>query len=133
MEKFRKKRELLALDLTPLIDVVFLLLIFFMVSTTFNKYAEIEIDVPSSEVEEKQNKKLPVELIIDKNGDYFLSIAGKTSPIDIKNIKTLLKDVETVSVTGDKDLRYQLIISTITTLKKEGIKNIGINFCEEKE
>lgn len=133
MEKFRKKRELLALDLTPLIDVVFLLLIFFMVSTTFNKYAEIEIDVPSSEVEEKQNKKLPVELIIDKNGKYFLSIAGKTSPIDIKNIKTLLKDVETVSVTGDKDLRYQLIISTITTLKKEGIKNIGINFCEEKE
>lgn len=131
MDKFRKKREIMALDLTPLIDVVFLLLIFFMVSTTFNKYGDIEIEIPSSNLEEKQSKKLPVELIIDKNGKYFLSIKGKVSEIDFQNIGSLLKEVDTVSVTGDKELKYQLIVSTITTLKKEGIKNIGINFCEE--
>lgn len=131
MDKFRKKREIMALDLTPLIDVVFLLLIFFMVSTTFNKYGDIEIEIPSSNLEEKQSKNLPVELIIDKNGKYFLSIKGKVSEIDFQNIGSLLKEVDTVSVTGDKELKYQLIVSTITTLKKEGIKNIGINFCEE--
>ncbi len=130
MGKFRKKRELISLDLTPLIDVVFLLLIFFMVSTTFTKYGEIDIEVPSSNVE-TEHKELPVELIIDKNGDYFLSKEGKTSAIDIKNIANILNGIETISVTGDKNLKYQLILSTITTLKKEGVKNIGINFYED--
>lgn len=130
MGKFRKKRELISLDLTPLIDVVFLLLIFFMVSTTFNKYGEIDIEVPSSNVE-TEHKELPVELIIDKNGDYFLSKEGKASAIDIKNIANILNGIETISVTGDKNLKYQLILSTITTLKKEGVKNIGINFYED--
>ena len=123
----------MSLDLTPLIDVVFLLLIFFMVSTTFDNYGEINIEVPSSDIEQDRNPQLPVELIIDKDGDYFLSSNGKTSEIDFSNIGPLLKGVETVSVTGDKNLRYQLIISAITTLKKEGIKNIGINFYEETE
>ena len=132
MGKFRKKRELISLDLTPLIDVVFLLLIFFMVSTTFNKYGEIDIEVPSSNVE-TEHKELPVELIIDKNGDYFLSKEGKTSAIDIKNIANILNGIETISVTGDKNLKYQLILSTITTLKKEGVKNIGINFYEDTQ
>jgi len=130
MGKFRKKRELISLDLTPLIDVVFLLLIFFMVSTTFTKYGEIDIEVPSSNVE-TEHKELPVELIIDENGDYFLSKEGKTSAIDIKNIANILNGIETISVTGDKNLKYQLILSTITTLKKEGVKNIGINFYED--
>lgn len=132
MGKFRKKRELISLDLTPLIDVVFLLLIFFMVSTTFNKYGEIDIEVPSSNVK-TEHKELPVELIIDKNGDYFLSKEGKTSAIDIKNIANILNGIETISVTGDKNLKYQLILSTITTLKKEGVKNIGINFYEDTQ
>lgn len=55
MAKFRKKRPLMSLDLTPLIDVVFLLIIFFMVSTTFNKYGKIDIDLPSSNLETEDN------------------------------------------------------------------------------
>jgi len=101
-----------------------------MVSTTFTKYGEIDIEVPSSNVE-TEHKELPVELIIDKNGDYFLSKEGKTSAIDIKNIANILNGIETISVTGDKNLKYQPILSTITTLKKEGVKNIGINFYED--
>ena len=130
MGKFRKKRELLVLDLTPLIDVVFLLLIFFMVSTTFSKYGGIDIEVPSANADESA-KTVTVELVIDKNGDYFLSKAGKIDPIDLANIAGALEGVETISVTGDRNLKYQQIISTITSLKKQGIRNIGINFIEE--
>ena len=45
MARYKKKRALLTPDLTPLIDVVFLLLIFFIVSTTFNKYGNIDIQL----------------------------------------------------------------------------------------
>ena len=130
MGKFRKKRELLTLDLTPLIDVVFLLLIFFMVSTTFSKYGGIDIEIPTAHVEE-EHKEVSAELIIDKNGVYFLSTKGATAPVNFEKIAAQLQGVDAVAVTADKNLKYQKIISTITALKKQGLKNIGINFTEE--
>lgn len=129
MGKYRKNKNILAVDLTPLIDVVFLLLIFFMVTTTFDKYGQIDIDVPTANVE-SLDKKLPLEIVIDKNGDYFAIRDGKTSPIDIDNLGNILIGIDSVSVTADKELKYQIIMDTITKLKKQGIENLGINFYE---
>ena len=130
MAHFRKKRPIMALDLTPLIDVVFLLIIFFMVSTTFNKYGKIDIDLPSSKLEtpEKQDKSL--EVIIDKHQNYFISENGKTRQIDFSSIDQYLKGVNEVTVSGDKDLKYQTIMDTVTKIKENGITNLGINFYE---
>ncbi|MBR8748621.1 Tol-Pal system protein TolR [Fusobacterium sp. DD29] len=130
MAQFRKKRPIMALDLTPLIDVVFLLIIFFMVSTTFNKYGKIDIDLPSSKLEtpEKQDKSL--EVIIDKHQNYFISENGKTRQIDFSSIDQYLKGVNEVTVSGDKDLKYQTIMDTVTKIKENGITNLGINFYE---
>ena len=89
MGRYRKKRKIMALDLTPLIDVVFLLLIFFMVSTTFNKYGKIDIELPSSTVV-NQTKDSKIEIVIDKNEKYFAIVDGKTSEIDINNLGELL-------------------------------------------
>ena len=93
MGRYRKKRNIMSLDLTPLIDVVFLLLIFFMVSTTFNKYGKIDIDVPVSKVSEKiENSK--IEIIIDKNENYFILKDGKTFPINLDDLGEYLKNVK---------------------------------------
>ncbi len=129
MSRFRKQRSIMALDLTPLIDVVFLLLIFFMVSTTFNKYGQINIDVPTSTAE-KTEEKIKAEIVIDKDENYFIIKNGKTSPIDINNLSEILADVKEVSVTGDKNLKYQTVMDTITKIKQQGIENLGINFYE---
>ena len=126
---YRKKINIMSLDLTPLIDVVFLLLIFFMVSTSFNKYGKINIDVPTSTVLEKaENSK--IEIVIDKNENYFIIKAGKTFPIKIENISTHLAKVKEVSITADKNLKYQTVMELITEVKKQGIENLGINFYE---
>lgn len=129
MGRYRKKRNIMSLDLTPLIDVVFLLLIFFMVSTTFNKYGKIDIDVPVSKVSEKiENSK--IEIIIDKNENYFILKDGKTFPINLDDLGEYLKNVKEVSITGDKNLKYQTIMDLITKVKQQGIENLGINFYE---
>ena len=129
MGRYRKKRNIMSLDLTPLIDVVFLLLIFFMVSTTFNKYGKIDIDVPVSKVSEKiENSK--IEIIIDKNENYFILKDGKTFPINLDDLGEHLKDVKEVSITGDKNLKYQTVMDLITKVKQHGIENLGINFYE---
>jgi biopolymer transport protein ExbD len=74
--KFRRsdQSKSVEINLTPLIDVVFLLLIFFMVSTTFDKQAQIQIHLPEAESSE-QTEKLPnsIEIGIDAKGNYFVN------------------------------------------------------------
>lgn len=130
MAKFRKKRPILALDLTPLIDVVFLLIIFFMVSTTFNKYGKIDIELPSSTLEKPKEENKSLEIIIDKNKNYFISIDGKTEAIEFNNIGNFLNGVKEVTISGDKDLKYQVIMDTVTKVKENGVTNLGIKFYE---
>lgn len=129
MGRYRKKRNIMSLDLTPLIDVVFLLLIFFMVSTTFNKYGKIDIDVPTSTVINKTEES-KVEIVVDKDENYFIIKDGKTYPINIDDLGEHLAGVKEVSVTGDKNLKYQTVMDVITKIKKQGIENLGINFYE---
>ncbi|WP_294703615.1 biopolymer transporter ExbD [uncultured Fusobacterium sp.] len=130
MGRFRKKRPIMALDLTPLIDVVFLLIIFFMVSTTFNKYGNIEIDLPSANVESTNQESKAIEIIIDKNQKYYIAKDGINQPIEIENLSTLLKDVKEVTISGDKELKYQVIMDTVSKVKNAGVENLGINFYE---
>ncbi len=129
MSRFRKQRTIMALDLTPLIDVVFLLLIFFMVSTTFNKYGQLNVDVPTASAE-KTNENIKIEIVIDKDENYFIIRDGKTSPIDIDNLSEVLSGVKEVSVTGDKNLKYQTVMDAISKIKRQGIENLGITFYE---
>jgi biopolymer transport protein ExbD len=60
------------INLTPLIDVVFLLLIFFMVSTTFEHQSRIKIELPEATAEPTEQEEEPLEIIIDAQGLYFI-------------------------------------------------------------
>lgn len=63
-----------SVDLTPLIDVVFLLLIFFMVSTTFERQALLKVDLPeASEVDDRTELPESLELVIDSEGRMYLN------------------------------------------------------------
>lgn len=132
MARQKKKRALLAPDLTPLIDVVFLLLIFFIVSTTFNKYGNINIELPTTTLESEnitENKIL--EIIIDKNNKYFITFDKiKNKEISFEELDYYLSKSKGVSITADKELKYQNIIDVITKVKSFKIDNLGINFYE---
>lgn len=130
MGRFRKKRPIMALDLTPLIDVIFLLIIFFMVSTTFNKYGNIDIDLPSANVDTPSQESKSIEIIIDKNEKYFISRDGQTEAIELENLGLLLQGVKEVTISGDKELKYQVIMDTVSKVKNAGVENLGINFYE---
>lgn len=67
------KEESVEVNLTPLIDVVFLLLIFFMVTTTFDKHARLKVSLPESSAKTTQQKDEPLILSIDAKGNYFLN------------------------------------------------------------
>ena len=68
------KPQDIEISLTSLIDVVFLLLIFFMVSTTFERQAILKVDLPeASNVSPPQDQPTSFELVIDKNGQFYLN------------------------------------------------------------
>jgi biopolymer transport protein ExbD len=73
MNFHRKKKQALEITLTPMIDVVFLLLIFFMVTTTFNRETELKIKLPEAQGDEKEEQTKVINLTIDADGIYYVN------------------------------------------------------------
>ena len=71
-----RDNEELEINLTPLIDVVFLLLIFFMVSTTFTRESEVTVDLPEASGKALETKPQVIEISIDAQGHYFINRHG---------------------------------------------------------
>jgi biopolymer transport protein ExbD len=75
--KFRRQRlEEVSVNLTPLIDVVFLLLIFFMVSTTFTRETQLSIDLPEATGQAREALEEQIEILIDEQGRYRVNGRG---------------------------------------------------------
>ena len=129
MSKYKKSRESAKLDLTPLIDVVFLLILFFMVTTTFNNFGSVQIDLPSSTIQQTDKTK-SIEIIIDKDGNYHISEDGKITQIQFSEIDSYLKTAKEATVSADKNLKYQVIMDVITKIKENGVDNLGLSFYE---
>ncbi|MEM9257059.1 MAG: biopolymer transporter ExbD [Pseudomonadota bacterium] len=69
--KFRRQqREEVGINLTPLIDIVFLLLIFFMVSTTFTRETQLSIDLPEAEGQPRERVPEEIEILVNEGGGY---------------------------------------------------------------
>jgi len=69
----RKKREKVDITLISLIDVLFVLLLFFMVSTTFNRQTQVKIKLPEADTAEAEANPKMVTLVIDADGIYYLN------------------------------------------------------------
>ncbi len=67
-----RRREEPEINLAPLIDVVFLMLIFFMLSTTFIKEANLEVSLPQASPQPVAPPHRPIEVTVNQQGRYFL-------------------------------------------------------------
>ncbi|MEN8178375.1 MAG: biopolymer transporter ExbD [Pseudomonadota bacterium] len=68
-----RRRRSTGVDITPLIDVVFLLLIFFMVSTTFERETQITIELPEATGEKSEQLPDELEITIDRHGVFYVN------------------------------------------------------------
>lgn len=105
----RQHKEELNLNLTPLIDIVFLLLIFFMVTTTFTKENHLAIQLPEAEGEVVDAPDKMVEVIIDKDGQYSVNGQRLIGP----KLITLKQAIEKVSQ-GDRGLPFIITADAVT-------------------
>jgi len=120
------------LDLTSLIDVIFLLLIFFMVSTTFDKQALLKVDLPeASEVEDSSDVPDSLELVIDADGRMFLNdqrlidSEARTIRAAIEQAAGSKRDVPLI-LRADRETPHHFVVTTMDVAAQMGFSNLSI-------
>ena len=100
----RKTSEELSVNITPLIDVVFLLLIFFMVTTTFTRETRLVVNLPEADAELVDTPTDVIEIIVSVDGSYAINGRALVN----SRIETLMRGLELESG-GDQSLAVLLI------------------------
>ena len=109
--KFKRAvREGLTINMTPLIDVVFLLLIFFMVTTTFSRETRLMVNLPEADAELANTDATSIEIIVARDGTYFINGRALIN----NRLETLIRGLELES-TGDRNLPIVLIADAEAT------------------
>ena len=130
--RHRKKRDL-EISITPMIDVVFLLLIFFMVTTTFNKNTALQITLPESGSKELAPRKLLV-LSIDSKSQYYLNeqpLADNKLSTLTHSLASVFKDKEqALVINADALAPYQAVVNALDIAGRVGF--IQITFATQK-
>lgn len=133
-----KRRDHVDVNITPLIDVVFLLLIFFMVSTTFKRDAELKIDLPEASAKAVEQKKETLEIVIDAEGRYFINKQEVVNQ-KLETLKTAIHKVSRGSNTipfiirADAKSPHQAFITAMDAAKQLGFVNLSIATTQATE
>ncbi|AZZ93019.1 biopolymer transporter ExbD [Hahella sp. KA22] len=130
--KFRRQsREELSVNVTPLIDVVFLLLIFFMVSTTFTKESRLAVELPKATGEASESLADQIEVVINKDGQYTVNQRVLIN----SQIATLKRAVEQLSkgkndlpfiVTADAKTPHEYVVRAMDVAGQLGYQKLSI-------
>lgn len=90
----RRRKEKLDISITSMIDVVFLLLIFFMVTTTFQRHTQVKIKLPEANGVQDEGLAKNVTMTIDTKGDYYLADAeGESRKLPDQSRETLIREL----------------------------------------
>ena len=128
----RRSRQNAEISMLNLIDVIFMLLIFFMIATAFNKSSQFQISVPKSDAKFDKKEETKAEIIVNRNKKYFLKMGNDIKEISEENIHSeilkLPKEMlENVTLTADEHLEYGYIVEVMSKLRNENVKNVSLN------
>ncbi len=89
----RQRRESggLRINLTPLIDTIFILLIFFMMTTTFNRQSQLQINLPEAKGEQAAEEQKTIRIVISADGNYALNEGKKLINNQLDTLEAALK------------------------------------------
>ncbi len=128
----RDKTRYAGISMLNLIDVIFVLLLFFMVTTSFNKFAHIDIVLPqsASNLDEKDTKNVEVFYLL--NGEVLLSINGEQKSLNLADLAAQIanltpKQKESVKLNADEAINYGEVVNLISILKDSGTQNVELN------
>ncbi len=131
--RFRpKKQDVDNIDVSPLIDMVFILLIFFMVTTTFVKDMKLDLNRPAAASASKSDSKV-VRVYIDNTGAVYID----NQPVQIWAIQSKLRDLlrtatdKSVLVISDETIPVETLIDVVDECRMSGAKDVAVSTSKE--
>lgn len=127
MRRFQRNAESNDIDLTPMLDIVFILLIFFIVTTSFVKETGIDVNRPTASTAEKKSKG-NILVAIRPNGEIWID----NRSIDVRAVKANIQRLKarfpqsSVIVQSDREARTGVLVSVMDQIRLAGVQNISI-------
>jgi biopolymer transport protein ExbD len=127
MRRVKRESDDAQIDLTPMLDVVFIMLIFFIVTTSFVKETGVDINRPSAATAEKKSKG-NILVAIKPNGDIWID----KRQIDVRAVRANIQRMKakfpqsSVIIQSDSEARTGILVKVMDQIRLAGVKNISI-------
>lgn len=132
-----REKEPLDVNITPLIDVVFLLLIFFMVTTTFDRQAQLKVKLPEASASTEEMQSETIILAIDVKGQYYINDKQLVNTT-IKTLKQALikamgenKEIPLI-LKADAKTPHQAVVTAMDAAAQVGLTRLSIATMESR-
>ena len=136
--KFRRQhRDELGINLTPLIDVVFLLLIFFMVSTTFTRETQLSIDLPEAEGTPLETVEGQIEILVNETGNYRVN-GNELVDNHMRTLQAAIYKISTgdttmpMIISADAQAAHQDVVQAMDAAGQMGFVHLSITTQQPK-
>ena len=124
-----REREPLEINLVPLIDVMMVILIFLMITTTYSKYTELQINLPSADSERQPERQNEIDVLVSAPGQYVVNrnavaFRGVESLADeLKRAGGSLKE-PVVVISADAAATHQAVVRVMEAARLAGLSQI---------
>lgn len=130
--KFSNRRDdEIEIAIIPMVDVMLLLLIFFMVTTTFQRNAEIQIDLPEAKAQQLKRDDFIIEIMIDSQGHYYVN----QKRLKDEKLETLINAIQItlggqtkshVIISSDRVTPYQAVVTAMDAVRQLGLNKFSL-------
>lgn len=124
-----KQKEPLEINLVPLIDVMMVILIFLMISTTYSKYTELEITLPTADAQRQLERSNEVNVLVNAQGQYVIN----RSAVPFRGIEQLAEELKRAAATlkepivvisADAAATHQSVVRVMEASRLAGLTQI---------
>jgi len=133
MRENSKKEEELEINLTPMLDIVFIMLIFFIVTAVFVKEAGVQVDKPTAVTAEEQ-ERVSILVAITANNEVWVN----RKQVEIKAVRSIIEKLHsenpkgTVSIQADQKAKAGITLEIMEAVRAAGVPQVSISALEDK-
>jgi biopolymer transport protein ExbD len=124
-----KEKEHLEINLVPLIDVMMVILIFLMITTTYSKYTELQINLPTAEAERQAERAEEIAVLVNAQGQYVVN----RSAVPFRSVEQLAQELRraggqgrepVVVISADAAATHQSVVRVMEAARLAGLSQI---------
>jgi biopolymer transport protein ExbD len=124
-----KEKEPLEINLVPMIDVMLVILIFLMITTTYSKYTELQINLPTAEAEKQNERPNEITVIVNAQGQYLINRAA----VPFRSVEQLAEELRraggslkepVVVISADAAATHQSVVRIMEAARLAGLSQI---------